>query len=122
MPAMTDSDAIDVTWLRKTFDEDSVLAELYTMYEGDTAKRLSELHTAFAANDAARCSRVAHAMKGSSGNVGAGRMRELAAQLEKHDVAADFAGAETLVRSLDGEFLRVQAFIQQFLAACPVAG
>ncbi len=119
---MAESEPIDVMWLRKTFDEDSVLAELYAMYEGDTTKRLVELHDAFAANDTVRCSRVAHTLKGSSGNVGAGRMREFAAQLEKHDWVADPAGGTALVQSLDDEFRRVQAFVQQFLAACPVTG
>ena len=118
---MADSMAIDITWLRKTFDEDSVLAELYTMYVGDTTKRLLELNGAFAAKDATRCSRVAHAMKGSSGNVGAGRMRELAAQLEKHDWTTDPAGVEALVQSLDVEFSRVRVFVEQFLAGSPVA-
>ena len=32
---MADTEPIDVSWLRKTFDEDSVLAELYTMYVDD---------------------------------------------------------------------------------------
>lgn len=113
--------AIDVNQLRKTFDDDTVLAELYTLYLSDTAKRLDELHTALDAKDAQRCSRIAHAMKGSSGNVGANQMGAVAAQLEKHDWAAEPAGAEALASALDSEFVRVQAFITEFLAGCPCA-
>ncbi len=119
---MADAGPVDINWLRKTFDEDSILAELYTMYVGDTTKRLAELHEALAAKDAERCSRVAHAMKGSSGNVGAGRMRELAALLEKHDWATDPAAVPALAQSLDAEFGRVRTFVKQFLAGSPVAG
>jgi len=119
---MTHDDAIDVSWLRKTFDDDAVLIELYAMYVEDTAKRLLELDTAFAAQDAPRCSRVAHTMKGSSGNVGAQRMHQLAAQLEKHDWTADPAGVATLVAALYAEFRCVRAFVEEFLAATPVTG
>jgi HPt (histidine-containing phosphotransfer) domain-containing protein len=119
---MPEPHAIDVSWLRKTFDDDTVLTELYTMYISDATKRLEEIHQAVGAKDAQRCSRVAHTLKGSSGNVGAGQMRDLAARLEKHDWTADAAGAEALVGALDAEFMRVQAFVREFLAACPCAG
>jgi len=115
------TDAIDITWLRKTFDDDSVLVELYTMYVGDTTKRLVELHAALDAQNATQCSRTAHALKGSSGNVGAGSMRELAARLEKHDWTADPAAGAALVQALDSEFARVRDFVDQFTAAAPVA-
>ena len=115
---MPENNAIDVNWLRKTFDDDAVLAELYTLYVTDTAKRLEELRSAIGASDARRCGRVAHAMKGSSGNVGANQMRELAARLEKHDWSTDAAGQRALVSGLETEFSRVQTFVQEFLNTC----
>ena len=119
---MAEADPIDVTWLRKTFDDDAVLAELYNMYVGDSTKRLAELHEAFDAKDAMRCSKVAHTLNGSSGNVGAGRMREFAAQLEKIDWTSNPTVVADLVRSLDTEFVRVRAFVDHFVAGSPVAG
>lgn len=118
---MSDTPAIDISWLRKTFDDDSVLAELYAMYADDTSKRMAELRDALNAKDTERCSRVSHAMKGSSGNVGANPMRELAGRLEKHDWAADPAGGTALAAQMEAEFARAQAWIQDFLAAVPAA-
>lgn len=118
---MANAQAIDVSWLRKTFDDDTVLAELYAMYADDTAKRMGELREALDANDTERCSRIAHALKGSSGNVGADTMRELAARLEKHDWAADHDGGPALAAELEAEFTRAQAWIQEFLASAPAA-
>lgn len=118
---MSDAPAIDVTWLRKTFDDDTVLAELYSMYADDTAKRVAELRDALNARDTERCSRVSHAMKGSSGNVGATPMRELAGRLEKHDWAADPAGGTALAAQLESEFARAHAWIREFLATVPAA-
>lgn len=118
---MSDTPAIDVSWLRNTFDDDAVLAELYTMYADDTAKRMVELRDALGANDTQRCSRVSHTIKGSSGNVGANAIRELAGRLEKHDWAADPAGGPALAVQIEAEFTRAQAWIQEFLAAVPVS-
>jgi HPt (histidine-containing phosphotransfer) domain-containing protein len=118
---MSDTPAIDISWLRKTFDDDTVLAELYTMYLDDTTKRMADLSDALSANDTARCTHVSHAMKGSSGNVGATPMRELAGRLEKHDWTADPAGGTVLAAQLESEFMRVQAWIRDFLAAVPAA-
>ncbi len=115
---MPETHAIDVNWLRKTFDDDAVLAELYTLYVTDTAKRLEEIRHALATKNTEKCGRVAHTVKGSSGNVGAGPMRELAARLEKHDWNADAAGGEALVAGLKAEFARVQTFVQEFLNTC----
>ncbi len=118
---MSESPAIDVSWLRNTFDDDAVLAELYAMYADDTAKCMAELRAAVDANNIERCSRVSHSMKGSSGNVGANGMRELAGRLEKHDWAADPAGGPALASQLEAEFTRAQAWIQEFLTAAPVS-
>jgi HPt (histidine-containing phosphotransfer) domain-containing protein len=116
-----DAAAINVNWLRKTFDDDTVLAELYAMYVDDTTKRLGELRAAFDASDATKCSRIAHAVKGSSGNVGADRMRELAGILEKLDWALDPARPGALVNDLETEFARARAFVDQFMASMAVA-
>lgn len=118
---MSDTPAIDVSWLRKTFDDDTVLAELYSMYVDDTGKRMEEFREALQTQDHERCSRVSHAMKGSSGNVGATPMQEIAARLEKHDWTADSAGGMALAAHLESEFARAQAWIQNFLATAPAA-
>lgn len=119
---MPETHAIDVNWLRKTFDDDAVLAELYNLYLTDTAKRLEEIRHALATKNTEKCGKVAHAVKGSSGNVGAGHMRELAARLEKHDWVADPAAGNTLIARLDAEFSRVQSFVQEFLNTCAYVG
>jgi len=107
---------IDVERLRRTFEDDAVLAELYAMYVQDTAQRIAELRQALDAGESERVGRASHALKGSSGNIGAGTMREVAAELEKARVEDGTDRATALLGTLEQEFARVEAFINEFIA------
>ncbi len=63
--------------------EPSLLAELIDMFLADTPPRLEALEQAYAIDDAAAIERTAHALKSSCGNLGARRLAELLAELER---------------------------------------
>lgn len=107
---------IDVERLRRTFEDDGVLAELYSMYVHDTSQRLVDLRAALDARDASRIKRAGHTLKGSSANIGAGVMREVAAELERTSVHDNSAQVAELVGALEHEFRRVERFLNEFIA------
>jgi HPt (histidine-containing phosphotransfer) domain-containing protein len=114
---MAESAPIDIARLRRTFEDDAVLAELYTMYVEDTGRRIGELRGAVSSGDLDRCRRTGHALKGSSANIGAGVMREIAAELETTDIHDSGSQAAELLGELESEFARIEAFINEFIAS-----
>lgn len=113
---MPETMPIDVDRLRRTFEDDTVLAELYAMYVEDTSRRIADLRTALNAGDLSRVSRTGHTLKGSSANIGAGVMREVAAELEGSDIHDGGAHVAELVGALEREFRRVERFINEFIS------
>jgi two-component system, sensor histidine kinase and response regulator len=61
----------------------TLLARLSAVYAGTSAVEVAALHEAFADGDRPRIRRVAHALKGSSANVGAQRLADALGQLER---------------------------------------
>jgi CheY-like chemotaxis protein len=72
-------------------DGDEFVAHLITTFIADSETRIAALRDALASRDAHAFERAAHAIKGSSGNVGAVRMAALAGRLQ--DVGKRGAGA-----------------------------
>jgi HPt (histidine-containing phosphotransfer) domain-containing protein len=112
---VVNSAPIDVERLRRTFEDDDVVAELYAMYVQDTSQRISELRAALEAGEAAKINRTGHTLKGSSANIGANGMRTVAAALEAADVEKENERVSTLVDDLEHEFARVERFINEFI-------
>jgi HPt (histidine-containing phosphotransfer) domain-containing protein len=113
---MAELKPINVERLRQTFDDDAVLAELYAMYVEDTGRRLADLRLAINTGELDRVCREGHTLKGSSANIGAVTMREVAAELETADVSDGGAAASELVGTLEREFARVERFVNEFIA------
>lgn len=69
---------------------EDVLGELLALFVNDTRVRIRAIRTALAEDNGEARRQAAHALKGSAGNVGARRVAEVAAFLEKGaPVAAD---------------------------------
>lgn len=64
-------------------DNDEFLREIVGIFSEDTPRRISELDDSLAAGDIPKFTRAAHSIKGSSGNVGAMALREIAGALEQ---------------------------------------
>jgi len=96
-----------------------LLTELAEMFFGDVSSRLGELREAVEAGDAAGVERVAHTLKGSSGNIGATRMSAICAELQDVGVSGDLARAPGLLERLEEEFGRVRPALEAELEGGP---
>lgn len=63
---------------------EDVLGELLSLFVNDTRVRIAAIRTAIADQNGETRRQAAHALKGSAGNVGARRVAELAAYVEKN--------------------------------------
>ena len=82
------------------------VTELIDLFLNDTALHLKVLRAAVSGNETGELRRVAHLLKGSSGNIGAGRMATLSQALEGKDL--DQKDAETHLVGLENEFEQVR--------------
>ena len=90
-----------------------LLEELAGMFFDDAASRLGELRGAVEAGDAAGVERVAHTLKGSSGNMGAARMSAICAELQDVGASGDLGRAPGLLGELEEEYGRVRPALER---------
>ena len=89
--------------------EPDFVTELIDLFLSDTGVQLESLRVAVSKNDVPEVRRLAHLVKGSSGNIGATGLADLCHEMEKlEEVSA------TLLARLEEEFLQVtEAFETQ---------
>ena len=93
------------------------LRELITIYLADTPRQLAELEDALGRQDAAKVTRAAHTIKGSSGNFGAAEFTQLAYAIELQGKANDLAAAAAALPEFKRSYARVAAALEQLAAA-----
>jgi HPt (histidine-containing phosphotransfer) domain-containing protein len=96
--------------------EPDFVTELIDLFLDDTAVQLESLRVAFLKNDVPEVRRLAHLVKGSSGNIGATGLAELCHEIEKLDLdsGAYDSYAQNLLLKLQDEFRQVsEAFKAQ---------
>jgi HPt (histidine-containing phosphotransfer) domain-containing protein len=96
-----------------------LLAELAGMFFDDASSRLEELRVTIGAGDAAGVERVAHTLKGSSGNMGATRMSAICAELQNVGGSGDLSRAAGLLEGLEEEFGRVRTALEAEIEVGP---
>ncbi|HKB65577.1 MAG TPA: Hpt domain-containing protein [Pyrinomonadaceae bacterium] len=97
-------------------DEPDFVTELIDLFLEDTAVQLESLKVAVSKNDVTEVRRLAHLVKGSSGNIGALGLAELCQEIEKKDLGtfAHDSDGQTLLLKLEEEFRQVsEAFKAQ---------
>ncbi len=97
-------DAAKIEVLRKTAA--GLVGELIGIYVDDAPRRIAAIRDAVKGGDATRLAASAHALRSSSGNVGATHVVELCASLEAIGRAGGTAGAPELVEELMVEYPR----------------
>jgi len=85
-----------------------LLEELVEMFLQDTPPRIEALGVAVEEGDAHSVERIAHSIKGSSGNMGGRRMSEVSERLQAIGASADLEQAPELLASLREEFDRMR--------------
>ena len=85
---------------------DAIVARVVSAYLASVPDQLEELRAGLEASDAEALRFVAHALKSSSGNVGARAVQEQAALLEQDARAGELGRAKQRVERLEEEWLR----------------
>jgi HPt (histidine-containing phosphotransfer) domain-containing protein len=93
-----------------------MLSELAEMFFDDARSSIDAMTDAVERGDAQTLERVAHTLKGSSGNMGAQRMAELCGELQDAGVSGDLTHAPELLEGLEVEFGRVRPALEAEVA------
>ena len=89
-------------------DGDDFVTRLIETFIADTTSRIVTLHVALGAMDHQSIEKMGHALKGSSGNMGATGMAALAAAIQGAGRGQDVAGAKGLIADMEAEFACVR--------------
>lgn len=114
MPVAKTGDII-VDWkqlIGRIVDEDLV-AEIMPVCVADNKDRLKKLAKAVEKGDIENVKSYAHGIKGSSANLGAKRLSELACLLEHRASQGDLSQARALLEKIKVEFKRFESFVSQ---------
>jgi len=95
------------SFLAITRTQEGFLDGLVRTFREDVPSRIDALRAAASSGDANDLALAAHAMKSSSGSVGAKRMLAMASSLEQSARAGRLDGAEDAIEQLSAEFRRV---------------
>jgi HPt (histidine-containing phosphotransfer) domain-containing protein len=113
---MPPPDLLDLTTIRNLLELDDgstgLLAEMTALFRDDTPQRIQDLAAAAARGDAGTFSRVAHALKGGAGALGATGMRGAAAELEALGHEGSVDASPDLRDRLDELFRRSLAALE----------
>ena len=94
--------------------EPDVLREILTVFLAEVPRRIDALKTAWRQGGAADVQRLAHSLKGSTGNIGADAMFDVCRRIDARAKAGELQIAD-LVEALDREYARVELAIRQLL-------
>jgi HPt (histidine-containing phosphotransfer) domain-containing protein len=88
--------------------EPDILEELIGLFFEEAPPKLAALREAVEEDDARAVERVAHSLKGSSGNMGAMRMAAVYSEIEKVGGSGDLTRAPELIERLEEAFDRTR--------------
>jgi HPt (histidine-containing phosphotransfer) domain-containing protein len=111
-PASQESRRV-IEWARlidRIGDED-IAREIVPLCVEDNRERLEMLDIAVKASNCEEVKLYAHAIKGSTGNIGAERLSQIAARLEAMAFDGDLSQAQSLLQEITTEFRRLEAFV-----------
>ncbi|RLB03410.1 MAG: hypothetical protein DRG55_00355 [Deltaproteobacteria bacterium] len=89
------------------------LKELVEIYRSDYPDKLSKIRQALKDGDAKTLYETAHSLKGASGNLGLGRVYELALEIERMGKEGRLQGAEEVLGELEEELRRFEELVSQ---------
>jgi PAS domain S-box-containing protein len=91
-------------------------ASLLLSFQSNSEKRIQELRLAVECNDASTVLAVAHAIKGSSGNLGFAGLQRMAGQLEHAAKASRIDIVSAQVAAMQEELARIATFLESYFA------
>lgn len=114
-PSVIDPQAIENLRALNPDDNDEFLREIVNIYLEDTPLRVKELDESLAAKDIGKFTRAAHSIKGSSSNLGAVVVRNVAEKIEHESRTKGLDGADALVTQLKQEYARAETELKKLL-------
>ncbi len=114
-PLVIDPQAIENLRALNPGDHDEFLREIAGIFLEDTPLRIAELAQSLGAGDAAKFTRAAHSIKGSSANLGAMTLRAVAERLEHQSRKDGLGGVAPLVDEIKSEFARAEAALRKII-------
>jgi two-component system, sensor histidine kinase and response regulator len=91
-------------------NDTAFMRELIATYRASATSTLTDMREALAADDRERLRHAAHKLKGGSDNIGAGRLRELASQLESGSTRAAPAELARGIEAVAAELAELDGF------------
>jgi histidine phosphotransfer protein HptB len=116
-PSAIDPQAIENLRALNPGDNDEFLREIAGIFLEDTPQRIAELDQSLAAGDAAKFTRAAHSIKGSSANLGAMDLRAVAEKLEHQSRTDGLDGVSPLIAQLKVEFGRADLELKKLIGS-----
>ena len=95
--------------------EPDVLSEVLGLFLDEVPKRVERLRDAWRRGDAPGVQRLAHSLKGSSGNIGAGALYDVCRHIDERARTAELSGGDQLLESLAREYAAVEREIKRLL-------
>ncbi len=102
--------------LKRWSGHEGLVRRILTTFAAQAGADLAQIERSIAAGDAGQTERLAHGLKGAAGYIAAGRVYELAAQLETMGRAAESRDTGVCVERLREELNRCLDYIPQLLA------
>lgn len=108
------NEVLDLSRLREIYEDDTTgMLELYDMMLKNNAAHLDKLDAAVEARDLDAVRKSAHAIKGSSGNVGANRLSRIAADVEDSARDGSWNSVAERIAEMRPDFELVRAEIEK---------
>ena len=98
-------------------DTRAVLKDFIEMYTTQAPRRIGEIAAALAAEDFDGMTRVAHSLKGASGNLGAIGVAGLAERIEIAGKARDFGGVDAMLADLRARYRETESALRALRAS-----
>jgi CheY-like chemotaxis protein len=97
--------------------EEDPVVRLIELFQRDAPARIDRIRAAVQENDAQGLENAAHALKGSSGVLGAHRLQQLSAELEDLGHSGNLEGADLVVQALEGAYERARQVLDELRTA-----
>lgn len=118
--AAASASPVDLSRLRKITEDDTELeCDLIRTFLRDSRQRVAALDDLVRNGSCRDIQRTAHALKGSSGTIGAMELQNLAQKIEEAGRAENLADAQESLPSLKTEFERVREYLEQTISLEP---
>jgi len=103
-PAIIDANAIAALRALNPEDSDEFFREIVGIFVTDMPRRIAEIDRCMSGGDNAKLARAAHSIKGSSGNLGAFALRDVAGLLERRAFKEGLANCAGLVADVKAQY------------------